>query len=164
MFVCSVIDVGIFYVINFSSYLTKEVQYFLRKIYSNVRFLVNKSSSYLKLVCQCVFNPFFLKKKKKKKKIVPKILINHIFIIIFFDEIFIIKFNHFSHLYIFLFLSVNYFLGKLKITPLQFGGDWILHFGISKFRIYPLKFRMFEFYTLMFQNLNYFHHLKFRVV
>ena len=31
-------------------------------------------------------------------------------------------------------------LSKLKITPLKFGGDWILHLKISEFGFYPLKF------------------------
>ena len=30
-------------------------------------------------------------------------------------------------------------LRKLQITPLKFGGDWILHPKISNFRFYPLK-------------------------
>ena len=30
--------------------------------------------------------------------------------------------------------------GKLQITPLKFGGVWILHLEISKLGFYPLKF------------------------
>ena len=31
-------------------------------------------------------------------------------------------------------------LNKLQIIPLKFGGDWILHPKISKFRFYTLTF------------------------
>ena len=48
----------------------------------------------------------------------------------------------------------NFFLiekkGKLQITPLKFGDDWILHFEISEFGFYPLKFGVFRFYTMTF--------------
>ena len=45
--------------------------------------------------------------------------------------------------------------GKLHITPLKFRGDWILHPEVLEFRFYPLKFGVFGFYTLTFQNLNF---------
>ena len=48
-----------------------------------------------------------------------------------------------------------FFFGKLLITPLKFGCDWILHPEISEFGFYPLKFEVFGFYTLTFQNLNF---------
>ena len=35
--------------------------------------------------------------------------------------------------------------GKLQITPLKFGGIWILHPEVSEYEFYPLKFRMFRF-------------------
>ena len=47
------------------------------------------------------------------------------------------------------------FLGKLHITPLKFGGVWILYPKVLKFGFYPQKFGMFGFYTLMFQNLDF---------
>ena len=31
-------------------------------------------------------------------------------------------------------------MGKFQITPLKFGGDWILHPKVSKFEFYPLTF------------------------
>ena len=31
-------------------------------------------------------------------------------------------------------------MGKFQITPLKFGGDWILHSELSKFGFYRLKF------------------------
>ena len=40
--------------------------------------------------------------------------------------------------------------GKLQITPLKFGGDWILHPEVLEFGFYPLKFRVFGFYTPAF--------------
>ena len=46
-------------------------------------------------------------------------------------------------------------MGKLQITPLNFGCVWILYLEISEFGFYPLKFGMFGFYTLTFQNLNF---------
>ena len=49
----------------------------------------------------------------------------------------------------------NIFLDKLQIIPLRFGSDWILHSKISEFRFYLLKFGVFGFYTLTFQNLNF---------
>ena len=33
-----------------------------------------------------------------------------------------------------------FFKGKLQITPLNFGGDWILHPEVLEFRFYLLKF------------------------
>ena len=33
-----------------------------------------------------------------------------------------------------------YIQGKLQITPLKFGGDWILHLEISKFGFHPITF------------------------
>ena len=45
--------------------------------------------------------------------------------------------------------------GKLQIAPLKFSGDWILHPEISEFGFYPLKFVMFRFYILKFQNLDF---------
>ena len=45
-------------------------------------------------------------------------------------------------------------LDKLQITPLKFRGDWILA-EISEFGFYPLKFGMFGFYILTFQNLDF---------
>ena len=37
--------------------------------------------------------------------------------------------------------------GKLQIVPLKFEGVWILHFEISNFRFYSLKFEVFGLYT-----------------
>ena len=34
----------------------------------------------------------------------------------------------------------KYLKGKLQITPLKFGGNWILHSEISEFGFYPLTF------------------------
>ena len=34
---------------------------------------------------------------------------------------------------------INIKLGKLQITPLKFGGVWILHSKVSKFGFRPLK-------------------------
>ena len=45
--------------------------------------------------------------------------------------------------------------GKLQITLLKFRSDWILHFEVSEFGFYPLKFGVLGFYTLAFQNLNF---------
>ena len=42
-------------------------------------------------------------------------------------------------------------LGKLKITPLNFGSAWILHPKILEFKFYSLTFEDFEFYTLYFK-------------
>ena len=33
-----------------------------------------------------------------------------------------------------------FFLGKLQITHLKFGSDWILHPEVLEFGFYPLKF------------------------
>ena len=51
--------------------------------------------------------------------------------------------------------SFFFFFGELQITPLKFGGDWILHLEVSKFRFYPLKFGVFGFYTLTSQILDF---------
>ena len=51
--------------------------------------------------------------------------------------------------------SFFFFFGELQITPLKFGGDWILHLKVSKFRFYPLKFGVFGFYTLTTQILDF---------
>ena len=40
--------------------------------------------------------------------------------------------------------------GKLQITPLKFGGDWILYPKISESEFYLIKFSAFEFYILTF--------------
>ena len=45
--------------------------------------------------------------------------------------------------------------GKLQIIPLKFKSVWILYFEISEFGFYPLKFEVFRFYTLTFQNLDF---------
>ena len=52
-------------------------------------------------------------------------------------------------------ISQSSFLDKLQIAPLKFGGIWILYSEISNFEIYPLKFGVFEFYTIRFQNLDF---------
>ena len=52
---------------------------------------------------------------------------------------------------------------KLHLTPLKFRGNWILHLEILEFGFYPIKFEVFGFYILTFQNLG-FTPLKFRVV
>ena len=44
---------------------------------------------------------------------------------------------------------------KLQITPLKFGDDWILHPKVLEFGFYPLKFGVFGFYTITFQNLDF---------
>ena len=53
----------------------------------------------------------------------------------------------------------NFYLGKLQITLLKFGGDWILRLEISEFGFYPIKFDVwilhpnvskFGFYLLYF--------------
>ena len=41
--------------------------------------------------------------------------------------------------YLFNLLFGVFFFGKLQITPLKFGGFWILYFEISKFKFYFLK-------------------------
>jgi len=46
-------------------------------------------------------------------------------------------------------------ISKIQITPLKFGGDWILHPEVSEFEFYPLKFGVFGFYILMFQNFDF---------
>ena len=50
---------------------------------------------------------------------------------------------------------INFWVIKLQITPLKFGGVWILNSEASKFRFYPLKFGVFGFYTLMLHNLDF---------
>jgi len=59
----------------------------------------------------------------------------------------------------------NFLGGKLQITPLKFGSDWILQSKVSKFRFYSLKFddvwilhpnvSKFGFYPLYFKSLGY---------
>ena len=51
-------------------------------------------------------------------------------------------------------LSIFFFC-KLQITLLKFGDDWILHSKVLKFGFYPLKFGVFGFYILTFQNLDF---------
>ena len=46
-------------------------------------------------------------------------------------------------------------LGKLQITPIKFGGVWILQTKILEFGFYTLKFGVFGFYTLIFKNLDF---------
>jgi len=46
-------------------------------------------------------------------------------------------------------------MGKLQTAPLKFGSDWILYLVVSEVGFYSLKFRVFGFYTLTFQNLDF---------
>ena len=48
-----------------------------------------------------------------------------------------------------------FFMDKLQIAPLNFGSVWISYPKISEFEFYPLIFRVFGFYTLTFQNLDF---------
>ena len=45
--------------------------------------------------------------------------------------------------------------GKLQITPLKFGGDWILHPEVSKFGFYPLMFGGVWILHLDFSNFGF---------